>query len=43
MDERGESVTVEQGTLIALDDDVTLEVLPAWRPFPDASIVTMLR
>lgn len=48
VDERGGSVTLDQGVLIALDDGVTLEVLSAGRPFPDAtindaSVVTMLR
>ena len=45
---RGGSVAVSKGVLIALDDDVALEVLSAGRPFPDAtindaSVVTMLR
>ncbi len=42
------SVALSPGSLIALDDDVTLEVLSGGRPFPDAtindaSLVMMLR
>ena len=48
LDERDDVVSLTAGALIALDDDVTLEVLSAGRPFSDASIndasvVTMLR
>ncbi len=48
VDQREDTVTLSPGTLIALDDGVTLEVLSGGRPFIDASIndasvVTMLR
>ncbi len=44
----GHTWTVGPGTVIALDDEITLEVLSSGPPFPDASIndasiVTMLR
>lgn len=48
MEQRNTSVELTVGSIIALDDGVTLEVISGGRPFPDASIndasiVTMLR
>ncbi len=48
VEDRGGSVSLEAGAVIALDDDLTLEVIAGGRPFPDAtindaSVVTMLR
>lgn len=48
MDEFGNTTELQVGSIVALDDGVTLEVLSGGRPFPDASIndasvVTMLR
>ncbi len=49
IEERSDSfVQLSEGAVVALDDGVTLEVLAAGRPFPDAtindaSVVTMLR
>jgi competence protein ComEC len=48
VDDHGGSQVIAPGTIIGLDDGVTLEVLSGGRPFPDAaindaSIVTMLR
>lgn len=48
LDERDDVVVLTASSIIALDDGITLEVLSAGRPFPDASIndasvVTVLR
>lgn len=48
VEKREDSLVLTPGSVVALDDGVTLEVLSGGRPFPDASIndasvVTMLR